>query len=51
MMANKSLERTVVQSGHTVRAAALLRGPVCIGSGGRPFNRIVSRQYNGDDHH
>ena len=25
---NKSVERTVVPSGHTVRAVALLRGPV-----------------------
>ena len=29
MMANKSLERTVANWGHTVRAVALLRGPVC----------------------
>jgi hypothetical protein len=28
-MANKSLERTVANCGHTVRAVALLRGPVC----------------------
>jgi uncharacterized membrane protein len=27
--------------GHTVRAVALLRGPVCNGSGARPFNGIV----------
>jgi hypothetical protein len=30
MTANKSLERTVANRGRTVRAAALLRGPVRI---------------------
>ena len=29
MLPNKSLKRTVKQSGHTARAVALLRGPVC----------------------
>jgi hypothetical protein len=29
LMPNKSLERTVNHRGHTVRAVALLRGPVC----------------------
>ena len=28
---NKSLERTVANRGHTARAVALLRGPVCNG--------------------
>jgi hypothetical protein len=42
-MPNKSLERTVANWGHTVRAVALLRGPVRNRSCGRPFNGIVSR--------
>jgi len=38
MLANSTLERTVNNRGRTVRAVALLRGPVRNAGRGRPFN-------------